>query len=307
MPFQSLIHELARLLSPRLGGELQPVRVAEGGGYKQTWFVFLGNQPMVLRLSKNPGAITKELVIAQILKEQGMPVPEVFHHGLDLVVVEGSQPLPIAWILEQQLSGVHFEPWLLQPAESASAASEMGHCLRTLHGITTKGFGHVSEASLQADSLTMEVWLQKKGEHISRWAAQVAADRYNQTLLNLVQKALRVLSSYTDPPALCHGDFAHDNLLVQDGHFTGVVDFEAAGGYDPAFEIAHWHFWSKSDACLNALLSAYAPINEAAFRKRIAAHILMMGASGIAFFEHAKDPQGVQHCKQWIKQVAAQV
>lgn len=305
MAVQELVQELARMITPRLGGTLQPVRVAEGGGFKQTWFVFLGEQPMVLRLSKNPGAITKELVIAQILKEQGLPVPEVYHHGLELIQVAGAPtPTPISWILEQQLTGVHFEPWALPAPECASAAAEMGHCLQSLHTVQTRGFGHVTEASLKAESPTMEMWLQKKAEHISRWAAQVAANSYNQTLLELVQRALRILSSFKDPPVLCHGDFAHDNLLVQGGHFSGVVDFENAGGYDPAFEIAHWHFWSKSETCLTALLDAYQPFNPLTFRKRIAAHILLMGASGIGFFEHAKDPQGVLHCKQWVKLVA---
>ncbi|MGH7145200.1 MAG: phosphotransferase family protein [Planctomycetota bacterium] len=303
-----LINDLAKLLSTRLNAALQPVRVAEGGGFKQTWFVFLGQEPMVLRLSKNPSAITKELVVAEILKEQGLPVPEVHHHGLDLVTPTGATaPVPVAWILEQQLTGVHFEPWALPPGEAAAAAAEMGHCLQALHTVETKGFGAITEASLQAESPTMERWLAKKGEHISRWAGQVAADRYNQTLLNLVQRALAILATYTDPPVLCHGDFAHDNLLVQSGHFSGVVDFENAGGYDPAFEIAHWHFWSKSESCLTALLNAYQPYNPLVFRKRIAAHIMLMGASGIAFFEHQKDPQGVLHCKQWIKLVAPQL
>jgi len=49
---------------------------------------------------------------------------------------------------------------------------------------------------------------------------------------------LRARRPRPEPPVICHGDFHPQNILVQDGAVTGVVDWPNAIVAEPAFDVA---------------------------------------------------------------------
>lgn len=56
-----------------------------------------------------------------------------------------------------------------------------------------------------------------------------------------------------DVHQLVHGDFGGDNVLVEPGRITAVLDWEAAVIGDPLFDVARMRFWAPFMPCMRVL------------------------------------------------------
>jgi aminoglycoside phosphotransferase (APT) family kinase protein len=141
-------------------------------------------------------------------------------------------------------------------AQIGEVASALGAWVGTLHGVRRARSGSVIGASGDAD-----------------WATTVAS-RVRTALAAVVDEAVpraRVASEFeraisdlpdTGPASLVHGDLYLDNVLVEDGHASALIDFEHA----------HFHDRFADFGKLEELLFEHWPGSERPFMEAYAHH-----------------------------------
>lgn len=114
---------------------------------------------------------------------------------------------------------------------------EAGKLLKRLHGIPTAGFGRLnSEGRGHADS-----WRQAYWKEMSFEKAYEASKNVGMSVAS-VERTIQLLQEYSTVgenvrPCLLHGDFSPQNILVEDGKISGILDFEFCSSGDPAREV----------------------------------------------------------------------
>lgn len=78
---------------------------------------------------------------------------------------------------------------------------------------------------------------------------------------------------------LIHGDFGSNNMLVHDGHVTGVVDWENAMAGDPLYDVANTYFWARHLSCMQLQAEHFERTlrDLPAYRERIDCYALRIG------------------------------
>lgn len=161
-----------------------------------------------------------------------------------------------------------------------------GTFLAVLHTVPTTGFGRIDANGTAAEPS----W--------DGYRHRLVLDQTYQAARNLgipiseVDEAIALLDAASDlwksvTPRLLHGDFTPQNILVEDGHFQGVIDFEFPMSGDPAWELAMWDYYRQSlfhnptanPLPLEWLLEGYQQISKADehFAARIIGSRLQLG------------------------------
>lgn len=250
--------ELGERLAQRLS-EVQghPVRVtrlerASGGASRETWFVELGTDRLVLRRDPpglaRPDGMAREAVALEAAEQAGVPVPHVVDHGTDETVL-GSP-----YVLTEHVDGETIPRRLLRENAYASArgglARELGRAAARIHLIPVpEGFPeHDPLEQLVADHDAL-------GDPIP--AVEVAF------------RWLRENRPSGSGRALVHGDFRNGNLIVDETGLRAVLDWELVHVGDPMEDLGWlctnaWRFGSPFPVGgfgpLGDLLDGYAEI-----------------------------------------------
>ncbi|GHG45844.1 MULTISPECIES: aminoglycoside phosphotransferase family protein [Amycolatopsis] len=125
------------------------------------------------------------------------------------------------------------EPWNRTPGTGPHLRAELGAIVARLHRTTGEGFGYLQDPlhptwasafTAMVDAILADAV--RYGVRLPRPAAEIAhLVRRHEPLLELVTT-----------PVLVHFDLWQGNILVQDGHVSGIVDAERAFWGDPVAE-----------------------------------------------------------------------
>ncbi len=276
---------------------LQAIASAAGLGQVQesTWLTrgrnnpaLLLNQDYVLRFDGLPGSTPQrfagEALAYRLLREQGIPAPEVI--ALDL----GCQLAPVAYMLMQRLPGQPvIDSWAdLTPMQREQVAYQCGDLLARMHGITASHYG-----DLRAPEITFPTWSAYIDDYITRYLREALTDQLIDTALAHRLRATfdRWLPTLQTVPTPClvHRDFHFENVMQQDGIVTGILDFEWALWGDPANDFRVEAQWDGecpgSAAPLYAGYTARRPLSDD-HQQRVKLYQLMMW---LEFLEDAAD------------------
>jgi aminoglycoside phosphotransferase (APT) family kinase protein len=168
----------------------------------------------VLRAHHDPALVLREHAIQNAVAEQGYPAPRVVHASVD--------PAPIG------------APFLLMtrlPGRPLIAARPMGMD------------GPLVDAQLRLHALDPAPLVRALGDaigfdgYLSRFQR-----RLERAELEGLQGVARWLREHrppaAEPPVICHGDLHPQNVLVESGRVSGVVDWTNTVIADPAFDVA---------------------------------------------------------------------
>jgi len=284
-------------IEPALSTELTRVERPRSGTWTHTYLIGDREHQWVARVYEAPGRrLKKSFVVQQKAASVGMRVPKIVAHRL-----EAPEPGGHIWTVEEFVRGDEFFPEHFDRETRMSISVDSGRQLRRLHAVEVDGFGFFRKDALHAQYATWGEWLDAQEKGIEE-AVEIAGLRGDDVpVIKAAYDALR--DAYPDSARLCHGDFAGDNLLVEDGRLVAVVDWENALACDPAHDVAYWCRWHEDLECLDALLAGYDPAAPEGFRRRVLAHHVLLAVDFIVWYEEEGDREGVEDCRRMLREI----
>lgn len=258
-----LVHALVeRRLSAYAG--LPLIRLASSGSDNA---LFRLGDELLIRLPRRPGGgatITKEARwVPHIAPRLPVAVPEI------IAVCEPACGYPGRWSVLRWLHGASPEPVLTGSPPDPSRtrlAEDLASLLTALRhidvppdAITSPELRWYRGAPLatrdEATRRAIKACRAIDGLHVDLEAAEAVWD-----------DALKLSgAAESSPPSWYHGDLAAENLLVQDGHLAGVLDFGGLAVGDPTVDLMV--AWEVLDAPARAHFRQQLGVNEATWRR----------------------------------------
>jgi aminoglycoside phosphotransferase (APT) family kinase protein len=232
LPLAPLADFLAREAPGLLDGPLTG-RLIAGGKSNLTYVVGDGRHTVVVRrpplghVLATAHDMVREHRVISALRDTPVPVPATYAVcgtddviGAPFYVMEHVRGTPYRSAAELELLG---------PERTRAVAERMVDTLLALHAVdpATVGLGDFGRP---------DGFLQRQ---VRRWKQQLDASR-SRELPGIDELHDRLASSVpqSGAPAIVHGDFRLDNLLVDDDRVTAVLDWEMATIGDPLTDVA---------------------------------------------------------------------
>jgi aminoglycoside phosphotransferase (APT) family kinase protein len=274
--------------------EITRIQRPNSGMWGHTYLIGNKMHKWVVRVQKatapRASRLKKSLVAQQKAASVGMRVPKIIAYRF-----QTSEKEDYIWVVEEHIRGSEFYPENFDRATRLATSVDIGRQLKRLHTVKVNGFGYLTQDLLNAKHITWREWLDEQETNIEP-AVEIAGIKSEH--ISEIRKSYRMLrDSYDDSARLCHGDFAADNLLVEDGCLAAAIDWDSAIACDPAYDVAYWYIWHVDFECLDALLSGYQPIKPVVFRQRVISHCILLALDFIVWYEARGDREGVEYCR----------
>ena len=226
---------------------------------------------LILKIPYARHKLMRELTALRALRDD-LPVPEV----VDAWVPDGDGP---GAMLLSVLPGT-----IIQDPVAPDLARELGILLATVHRHHLPWYGEAFEPADPTAQDWWEVMHRRFGDWL-RWCDGVVAE----SLLRSIAETYAALSAgLPDPDGPCwvHADFRPANILVNEGHVTGLIDFESARGGSADFDfvkISH-AVWDAVPGTEEAFLSGYDSVRpHPAINRALAFYRLHNAVGGLAW------------------------
>jgi len=219
-----------------------------------------------------------------------MRVPEIVASGIQHFEEEIGY-----WVVEEFVAGSEFYPERFSREDALTISADLGSQLRMLHGVHVDGYGDFVRDALRGGHTTWIEWVAEEEKNIDQAVELAGIDSGGTSRLRRTYRFLR--DSYDSSARLCHGDFADDNVLVDDGVLAAAIDWEVAMACDPAIDIAYWFLWHGNEEYLESLLVGYAPDELGTFRRRVMAHRLLLATQFVVWYRSHGDQEGFEYSR----------
>jgi aminoglycoside phosphotransferase (APT) family kinase protein len=213
-------------------GAIEELTSVSGGRRNRAFYV---NRDFVLRINTLDPHLPKfrnEKAALDLLAQSSLPVPRV------VLLDESREIFPYDLIILNRLPGASIAESKdsLSGIQLRDLAFDAGKALALLHQHTFAVFGGVSELQVQPFSTWSEFFLDYAGRYLSdalafRLADRSTIDRLERVLRDEGQRLAEIRRG-----VFVHSDFHYENILQQDGHLTGLLDFEWSLSGDPALD-----------------------------------------------------------------------
>jgi aminoglycoside phosphotransferase (APT) family kinase protein len=237
---------LTELCSHHLGVSPSALTISRcpTGKHNDTYFVEGAPRPVVLRVAPpdDPWPMLfyeyrmmrqEPALHALIRARTDVPVPEILAHDFSHRLVDRD------YLLRERLPGRPLSDVALSSRELADVLREVGRCLRQVHALTGAAFGYVGEHHVMEPQPdwpgAFTIMWDRLLTDIERCGGYTADEaRYLRRLL------AQHYGTFDRPVAasLLHMDVWAQNILVEEGRLTGLLDWDRALWGDPEIDFA---------------------------------------------------------------------
>lgn len=228
-----------RALLQREFGDVSPLEPLQEGEESRAFAFDSGGRACVVRINRSARGFEKDAWVQRRFVREGLPIPEIVAIGL---LDDGH-----AWCVSRRAAGVTLQD--LAPAELPAVVGEVARVLDViaasdLHG--TRGYGRFDAEGVAADA-SWPAFL----SGICRRDMSVlkrAADRRRVEAWR--DRVVDFAAGCADVRGLVHGDFGSNNVLVDAGRISAVIDWSEALYGDPLYDVANILFWRPWLDCM---------------------------------------------------------
>ncbi len=289
----SAIH---KIYLKKLNQKIKGIRDVSKGYENKVFIVKTDKETSVIRIPKKglPPFASKHQALregwaSKAWDKLGIPVPKI------ITLDESKKLAKFDYVIETYVPGKGLGEVKLSNKQSKAIMHQLGLYLKKMHTIRTKKYGLlVSE---------------KIGEH-RKWAEVIKPEidgiledlREKKILQN---KIIQQMSEYFreredvlsfNNPRLLHNDLNRENILVQKGEISGIIDFGDAFSGDPMYDVARAYQGLYGLPNLDEFLRGYGKINKHKFN-----YYLLFHASWIlVFFSKEGAEDWIKRCKEMI-------
>lgn len=209
------------------------------GGSTPVYRVTAGGAVTYLRLGEEPGERRDaEVRVHELLRERGVPVPEVLRF-------EPTPPeLDRSAVLTSTIAG---RPIARSTpiAVVRRIACHVGHDLATISTIPVTGYGWVDSVGgedrrLVAEHATRAIWA---AEYLVATETVIASGIFDDDVSGTLREAMRMWADLPDRGSsrLAHGDFDTSHIYTdpETDAYTGIIDFGEIRGADSFYDLGH--------------------------------------------------------------------
>jgi len=227
----------------------EPVEIAPapGGTFHSVWRAVLpGGEVVYLRaervfMQRPAFEFLIEAKLAEHLRNQGVPVPEIFHTNFSRTLC------PWDYQITRAAKGTRLTE-LEKPEDQFlpdALLEDWGRTLARVHRIEASGAGLLDPRALSEGKMqgVLPAWPDylhlNLDAHVQACREIGAIDARQQ---DQIRRAFQAASAFlqSTPIRLLHGDPGHHNVFAAEGAITGVIDWEDALAGDPVFDLAYW-------------------------------------------------------------------
>ena len=169
------------------------------------------------------------------------------------------------WALQEELPGEPLEPW--RPLPEGLAAQ-----LLSLHELHAEAFPVAASGSWRR--VVASSVLSGARSYLRLATLRDHSDDSRELLARCQGAVRRFVDRVPDADAIVHWDFTPDNVLVQDGKVTGVIDWEGVRAGDPRFDLVTLAFYAPE----TPLLEAAVGLMDSGLRSVYQAHLCVRQA-----------------------------
>lgn len=175
------------------------------------------------------------------LRAIGLPVPDIIALDVTRTVV------PLPYILITRLPGkpAAFVWSEMTPEQHITVATTAGEMLAQIHGIIMDSFGWLSNLDVNPMSSAVDLTGSMFYWHLEEAYRNRAIDSTVRARLVEVWERVKPYVAQVRQPHLIHRDFQFENILVDDGRITGIIDFEWGAAGDAAWDFMVESRWEQ--------------------------------------------------------------
>jgi aminoglycoside phosphotransferase (APT) family kinase protein len=205
-------------------GDIDSITSPKQGATSQVWIVECAAGTRVIKYAPQlpfRDWLWREADVLHKLAPTALPIPRLYFNGH-----HQSQPLP--YIVMSCLPGEPLSTVFLRETDSDKRLhwmSKFGASLR-----------HIHDTSVPQNLFFSQSWLDERLTTAARYI-EAGYDLDTDDPPHLLEK-LQANRPNPVPQTLIHGDFMWDNVLVQDGEITGIVDWGGGAYGDPRYDLA---------------------------------------------------------------------
>jgi aminoglycoside 2''-phosphotransferase len=213
---------------PELSVDLKTISLS-GGQFSD---VLILNERLIFRFPKSPHAAAELYPDIAILKalegKLPLPIPHLLYiseQAPEQLAFMGYPMIPGEPLLRERFAAITDETILEQ------IASELANFLKVLNALPLDTI-----SSQQKTYDARAEWQQTFADFEAQLFPYMRPDAQQQ-ITESFAAALNDASLWDFQPVICHGDFGTGNILYQDGHISGIIDFTFCGIGDPAQDV----------------------------------------------------------------------
>jgi aminoglycoside phosphotransferase (APT) family kinase protein len=218
-----------------------------GGHSGESWRVASDAGELVVKIRRSAidaAKLESHAQAAKLARAAGVPTPEILFAG-------NLRERPI--VIHRYVPGEDAEAVVAELSERqrADLFFAIGDAVARVHGVALPSFTERIGAP-QAALASWAAVVERAAAHAARRnrTAGVLAEHEISMIEDRIVRAAADVSDVVGP-ALTHRDLYLANVLVDEGRFAALIDFELAKGWDPAFDfikLGNWMFERYPDS-----------------------------------------------------------
>lgn len=271
-------------LSQQMHTEITALRKLSSGMFSQAYSFIADKKEYVLRLNKHEKDFKKDVYAYQNFGSK-LLIPKILKYGKYDDELYYAIMLKCKGITHDKIKNPeNILPEIVQTIETMRAIDVTNH----------QGFGLLNENGQgRYDS-----WREAITSFYNHKFPKIETKRFIDDVI--LGKIFNLLEFIPKTKYLVHGDFGFDNLVIDDGKITGVLDWAESKYGDFLYDVAWLDFWSSDIKYAQAFKNYYIvnKIEILNFDKRIECYSLHIGLSGLILAAYLDKKQDYEKIKR---------
>lgn len=228
-----------RALLQREFGAVSALEPLQEGEESRAFAFDGGGRACVVRINRSAQGFEKDAWVQRRFAREGLPIPEIVAMGM---LDDGH-----AWCVSHRAAGVTLQA--LAPAELPAVVGDVARVLDVIAACDlrgTQGYGRFDAKGVGSDSSWRAFLSGIRARDMS--ALKHVADR--RRVEAWIDEVVAFADGCADVRGLIHGDFGSNNVLVDAGRISAVIDWSEALYGDPLYDVANILFWRPWLDCM---------------------------------------------------------
>jgi hygromycin-B 4-O-kinase len=276
---------VSAFLHRHLGAPVADVRRLRGGEICTAFAYAVAGERYVVRFGADAGGFLHDRHAHEQFAPSSIPIPRIHETG---------RFGEYAYAISPQAPGSTI--WHL-PVEAQEAVVpaliEMLDCIHQIDISGTTGYGYVDNAGVGQYARWVDylrsIAEEDPGDFYGRWHRLFDESFLERAIYERLLEQMGALLQYCpEERSLVHGDFGFDNVIVEDGRITAVLDWANMKYGDFLFDVAWLTFWPSPVRYADMFRRFYAERGRAVlhYEERLRCYACYIGMDALRFFAH---------------------